>query len=387
MTTPIDVAADPQVGAPPSSGTPSDLMIAPLPDAPAEVIAERLMAATLGGMEMMAVHLGGRLGWYRALAEHGPLTSGELARLTGTAERYAREWLEHQAASGYLDVHHDGVDAMARSYRIHAGAVEVFTDVDSLNHVAPMSGMFAAVGRVTDRLVEAYRSGGGVSWEELGSDARQAQAALNRPLFLHQLTQEIFPGIPELHSRLLAGTRVADIGCGEGWSAIGVAQGYRDVRVDGVDIDGASIDAATRHAWSSGVGERVSFIRQDAAELGDASGRYGVVSAFECVHDMPDPVAVLTAMRRIAAPDAFVLVMDERTGESFAAPAEPIERLLYGFSLLVCLPDGLSAEQSVGTGTVMRPGTLERYAIDAGYSAVEVLPVEHEMFRFYRLHL
>lgn len=371
----------------PAAGTPSDLMTTPDADARAEVIAERLMAAALGGMEMMAIHLGSRLGWYQALAGNGPLTSVELARLSGTVERYAREWLEHQAASGYLDLHHDDGDPATRSYRIHPGATEVFTDADSVNHVAPISGFLAAIGQVMPRLVEVYRDGGGVSWEELGADARLAQGALNRPLFLHQLTQEVFPQIPDMHARLAAGALIADIGCGEGWSAIGVARGYADVVVEGFDVDAASIEAASRHAWTAGVGDRVSFTRADAADLVDRDGRYGVVAAYECVHDMADPVAVLAAMRRISAPGAYVLVMDERTEDAFVAPAVPTERLFYGYSLLCCLPDGLSAERSVGTGTVMRPETLRRYATDAGFASVEILPVEHETFRFYRLHM
>jgi 2-polyprenyl-3-methyl-5-hydroxy-6-metoxy-1,4-benzoquinol methylase len=340
-------------------------------------------------MEMAAVHLGTRLGWYRALADHGALTPTELARLTGTAERYAREWLEHQAVSGYLDAA-DGADGDARTrrYRLHAGAAEALVDVDSPFHVAPLSGFLAAAGRVTDRLLDAYRTGGGVSWEELGADARQAQAAFNRPLFLHQLTQEIVPGLPELADHLRAGARVADIGCGEGWSGIGLALGFPGVRVDGYDVDAASVVAAARHAATADVSDRVSYTHLDASTLDPATtGRYDVVTAFECVHDMPDPVAVLGAMRRVAAPDAYVLVMDERTEHSFAAPAGPVERLLYGFSLLCCLPDGLSYPGGVGTGTVMRPDTLAAYAADAGFARVEVLPVEHEMFRFYRLHL
>jgi 2-polyprenyl-3-methyl-5-hydroxy-6-metoxy-1,4-benzoquinol methylase len=367
--------------------TPSDILSTPAPHAAAEVFAERLTAAALGSMEMAAVHVGTSLGWYRALADHGPLSPTELGRLTGTAERYAREWLEHQAASGYLDAA-DHVDGRIRRYRLHPGAAEALVDVDSPLHVAPLSGFLAAAGRVTDQLLDAYRTGGGVSWEELGADARLAQAAVNRPLFLHQLSQEIVPELPELADRLRSGARVADIGCGEGWSAIGLAQGFSGVTVDGYDIDAASIVAAARHAAGSDVAERVRFAHVDAATLDpDATGRYDVVTAFECVHDMPDPVAVLTAMRRVAAPGAYVLVMDERTEDVFTAPAGPVERLLYGFSLLCCLPDGLSHPDGVGTGTVMRPSTLAAYATDAGFTSVEVLAIEHEMFRFYRLHL
>lgn len=366
----------------------SDLLATPRPDAPADVLAERLVASALGAMELMAVYLGDRLGWYRALAEHGALTSVELARLTGTAERYAREWLEHQAASGYLEPDDVAAPAVARAYRLHAGAAEALTDADSLAYLAPVSGFLAAAGRVAPQLVEAYRTGGGVAWAELGSDARQAQAALNRPLFLHQLAQEIVPGLPDLHARLDAGARVADVGCGEGWSAIGVARGFPRATVDGFDVDEPSVEAARRHASSAGVGERTTFTTVDAGALGrDAAGRYDVVAAYECVHDMADPVGVLAAMRTIAAPDAYVLVMDERTEEAFTAPAAPTERMFYGYSLICCLPDGLSRPGGAGTGTVMRPATLEAYALDAGFSAVEVLPVEHETFRFYRLHL
>ncbi|WP_258726865.1 class I SAM-dependent methyltransferase [Cellulomonas sp. NS3] len=367
----------------------TDLM-APLPaDAPAAAFADRVLAAALGSLEITAIHLGERLGWYRALADDGPLTSTELAVLTGTVERYAREWLEQQSVNGYVEAL-DGaeVDASWRRFRLHAGAAEVLTDVDSLAHVAPLARLLAGTGRVVDRLVEAYRTGGGVGWEELGADAREAQAALNRPMFLHQLTQELLPAVPALHERLAGGATVADVGCGEGWSAIGLALGYPGVRVDGYDVDAPSVAAARRHASTAGVTDRVTFTHVDAAAAGDGTaGRYDVVTAYECVHDMADPVAVLAAMRRMAADDAYVLVVDENAAEEFGAPAGPVERLLYGFSLVCCLPDGLSTDGGAGTGTVMRPSVLAGYAARAGFSRVEVLPVEHDLFRFYRLHL
>lgn len=373
---------------PPADTTPSDLLTTPPPDAPAAAVAERLMAATLGAMEIMAVHLGDRLGWYRTLAAHGALTSTELARLTGTAERYAREWLEHQAASGYLDLEEATGGPLGRSYRLHAGAVEAMTDPDSVNHLAPVAGFLAAAGRSIDALVEAYRTGGGVSWEELGPDARRAQGALNRPLFLHQLAQEIVPALPELQALLADGVAVADIGCGEGWSAIGIARAFPGVRVDGFDVDAPSVEAARRHALEAGVGDRVTFAGADGAALEPwRRGAYGVVAAYECVHDMADPVAVLAGMRAIAAPGAFVLVMDERTEHEFGPRASATERLFYGYSLLCCLPDGLSGRGGVGTGTLMRPATLEAYATAAGFAGVDILPVEHETFRFYRLRL
>ena len=128
--------------------------------------------------------------------------------------------------------------------------------------------------------------------------------------------------------------------------------------------------------------DRVRFSVTDAATV---DGAYDVVTAFECVHDLPDPVSVLAAMRRLAGPDGIVLVVDERVAEQFTAPGDDVERLMYGYSLTCCLPDGLSTRPSVGTGTVMRPATLEGYAREAGFAGAETLPINNDFFRFYRL--
>jgi len=139
---------------------------------------------------------------------------------------------------------------------------------------------------------------------------------------------------------------------------------------------------AAEYAAARGVGDRVQFHAQDAAE---AEGNYDLVVAFECIHDMPQPVGVLATMRKLAGADGTVIVMDENVAETFEAPANEVDRLFYGYSLLVCLPDGLSHPPSVGTGTVMRPATLRGYAQEAGFSDIEVLPIENDFFRFYKL--
>ncbi|WP_315096694.1 class I SAM-dependent methyltransferase [uncultured Cellulomonas sp.] len=366
----------------------SDLFEVPAHDAGVDDFSTRVVAATLGAMEVLALHLGRTLGWYDALIDEGPLTSVELARRTGTQERYAREWLEQQAVGGWLRVDDAGAPAQERRFHVAPGAVEVLHDADSPAHTAPLAGFAVAAGRRFDDLVHAYRHGGGVSWAQLGPDARTAQAAFNRPLFLHQLAQEIVPTLPDLHARLLASARVADVGTGEGWSSIGLARAFPTATFEGFDVDEPSVAAARRHAAAHAVEDRVTFSTVDAADLRVSRARdFDVVMAYECVHDMPDPVSVLAAMRAMVREDGYVLVMDERTAETFGAPGDLVERLLYGFSLLCCLPDGLSAPGGVGTGTVMRPSVLAGYAELAGFSGVEVLPVEHEMFRFYRLLL
>ncbi|MEN0129547.1 MAG: methyltransferase domain-containing protein [Brevundimonas sp.] len=338
-------------------------------------VADRLLAATLGAQELFAVYLGERLGWYASLASHGPSTAAELASRTRTDERYALEWLEHQAVSGYVTVDD------AHRFALTDGAREVLTDADSAFFLAPLGRFQAASGRVVDDVVEAYRTGGGVSWAQLGDDARSSQAALNRPFFLGALVEDVIPSIPALHRLLRRGGRLADLGCGEGWSSIAIAGAYPEVAVVGIDVDEPSIVAARRNAESAGVD--VAFEVADAGSV--RRDGFDAVTFFECVHDMPDPVAVLAAARSMVRDDGYVLVADERTNEVFTAPAGPVERLFYGWSLSVCLPDGRSTSPSVATGTVMRPATLERYAREAGFAGIEILPVEHDMLRFYRL--
>jgi SAM-dependent methyltransferase len=360
----------------------------PAAPAPGDVdaFAERIFGAVLGAQLTQAIDLGDRLGWYRALADGGPATSGELAARTGSAERYAREWLEHQAACGVLTVDDAGAPPDERRFALPAAHAAVLADHDSVAFMTPVARFTTASGQAIDRIADAYRTGGGVSGAELGDDAREAQAAANRPLFLHRLGQELLPQAADVHARLQRASRIADVGCGYGWSSVGLARAYPGVAVDGYDVDEPSVAAARRNADEAGVADRVAFTSDDVGGLGDDRvGAYDAVFAFECVHDMSDPVTVLAAMRRMVAPDGVVVVMDERAEDAFSAPAPEVEQLLYGYSLMCCLGDGLSYQPSVGTGTVMRTDTFTEYAQAAGFTAVDVLPIEDDFFRFYLL--
>ena len=219
-----------------------------------------------------------------------------------------------------------------------------------------------------------------------GQEAREAQEFPNRPAFINLLGREWLPAIPDVHARLQADqpARVADIGCGAGWSSLAIARAYPRVQVDGFDLDGASIARATANAAEAGLSDRVTFHLRDASDF-TLAGRYDLVTAFECLHDMGRPVEALRAMRNLAAVGGAVIVMDERVAETFTAPAAQLDRLMYGCSVLYCLPIGLADTPSVGTGTVMRPAIFRRYALDAGFRDVEILPIEYGFWRFYRL--
>lgn len=259
----------------------------------------------------------------------------------------------------------------------------ILTDRDNLAYMAPFPGFVASLGRSLSDVTDAYRTGAGFGWHQHHHGARSGQAEANRPMFLNLLGQQYLASVPAVDAALRNGGAVADIGCGLGWSSIGIAQAYPDARVDGYDIDAPSVEQARINAADAGVSDRVHFHHVDAADI-DAES-YDVVLALECVHDMADLVSVLAAMKRIVKPSGTVIVMDERVGEQFTGLPDPIEQFMYGFSLICCLPDGRNAPESVATGTVMRQSTFERYAQQAGFSAVDVLPIDNDFFRFYEL--
>ena len=352
----------------------------------AEEFADRIFTAALGTMETFNLYLGERLGWLDALAE-AAATPAELADRTRTNMRYAVEWLEAQAVYGNLTVVDDGAgDRLQRRYAMPSGAAEVLTDRQSLNYLGALPQMMAAAGAQLEKLLEAYRDGGGVSWAELGDNARDSQAALNRPWFESVLAPAFASGLEMGVVLGRPGARIADIVCGTGWSTIALASAYPSATVLGVDVDEPSIQAANANAEAADVADRARFVVAAGQTLSEL-GPFDAAFAFECVHDMPRPVDVLAAIHEAVRSDGLVVIMDEAVADDFNAPGDQVEQLMYGYSTLICLPDGLSSTPSEGTGTVMRRSILTDYARRAGFSYVDVLPIEEfAFFRFYRLH-
>jgi ubiquinone/menaquinone biosynthesis C-methylase UbiE len=349
-----------------------------------DALGERLFESTVAALDLYCVHIGDRLGLYRALAEKGPLTAAELADAAGIHARYAREWLEQQAVGGILEVDDPDAEPGKRRFTLPAGHAEALVDRDSLAYAAPLARVPVALGRPLPELIDAFRGGGGVPWTAYGADGREAQADMNRIEFIHRLGSEWLPAMPDVHARLQRpGARIADLACGAGWSSIEMARAYPGARVDGFDSDEASIDLARAAAAAEGLDDRVRFHVRDVA-ADEPPGGYDLVTVFEAIHDMAHPVEALRAMRALAAPDGAVLVMDERTNDRLTV-GDRIEQFLYSASVLVCLPTGMNEEDSAATGTVMRPDTFAGYARAAGFNDVEVLDIEHPMFRFYRL--
>jgi len=348
--------------------------------------AERIVLAGIGSFELATVELGMRLGLYDALAQ-GPATAPGLAVRADIDGRYAREWLEQQATAGILSIDTDPGDGDPdnRVFSLPVAHQACLLDPDSLAHVAPLATFATAVSGVLDELVEAYRRGTGITFAGYGEWVRRAQEGFNRPQFVNLLTTEWLPAMPDVAARLRAEpARVADLGCGCGWSSVAIARGFPAVTVDGFDTDRASIAEASANAAGAGVSDRVRFTADDAAA---AEGTYDLVCCFEALHDMAHPVQALAAMRRMAAADGAVFIVDERAADALTAnDPDPMQRLFYSASVLHCLPVGRSEQGSAATGTVLRVATVERLAAEAGFTSVEVLPIDHDVFRFYRLH-
>jgi SAM-dependent methyltransferase len=350
-----------------------------------DALVTRLFEANLAAYDLATIYLGDRLGLYTALHEAGPMTAAQLAAYTGTHARYIREWLEQQTVTGILEVEEAHVDAAARRYGIPVGHAEVLLERDSLRYLTPLGRFTIGVLSGLPRVLEAFKTGGGVAYPDYGVDAREGQAEANRTAFVNLLGTQWLPAIPDLHARLQKDppARVADIACGTGWSSLAMARAYPNIVIDGFDSDEASIVLAQQHARAAGLHDRVTFAVRDAAQ--PVQGAYDLVTIFEALHDMARPVEALHVARTLLRVGGSMLIADERVHEHFT-PHHTDERLFYGWSVLFCLPTGLAETPSAGTGAVMRPDTLRQYALAAGFLDVEVLPIVHDLWRFYRLY-
>lgn len=349
-----------------------------------DALVERLLQAVLGFNDLLAVYMGDRLGLYAALAE-GAATPRQVAAAAGCDERYVREWLEQQAVGSILEVEDPRVEAGDRRYRIPPGHDEVLLDRDSVNYMAAFARMMVGIAVPLPQVLEAFRSGDGVPYSDYPADFVEGQGEMNRTQYVNLLASDWLPALPEVEERLRAGSvRVADVACGTGWSSISIAKAYPGVYVDGFDLDPESIMHARSAAAVEGLGERVDFQVRDAADPALAH-RYHLVTVFEAIHDLAKPVEALAAIRELLAENGVALVADEKVADEFTAPGDDVERVMYGWSILHCLPVGRVEQPSAETGTAMRESTFRRYADEAGFSEVTVVPIEHDFWRFYKL--
>jgi SAM-dependent methyltransferase len=358
---------------------------APASASAAEDVSGRLFMEGVGAFHLLCVYVGRKLGLYRALGDAGPLSAAALAERVGLDRRYVREWLQAEVTAGLVTI--DG-DIDTGRFALAAGVREALVDETSPFYVAGLAPALVAAGATVPRVVGAFRTGEGVAYAEYGPEAVEAQAALNRPAFTNSLVTEWLPVVPDVLARLqdtARPARVADLGCGVGWSSIELARAFPHIRVDGIDSDDESISRARQNAAEHGVADRVDFEVGDISLDRPAGARYDLVVFFEVLHDLGHPVEALTAARKSLSPGGTVIVMDERVAETLPPPGDPIETFFATVSVLWCLPQGRVDLDSAAVGTIMRPSTLRELAAKAGYRSADILPIDHPFWRFYRL--
>jgi SAM-dependent methyltransferase len=289
------------------------------------------------------VVLGDKLGLYRALAGAGPLAPAELAQRTGTAERYVREWLNAQAAGGYVEY-----DPASGRYTLPPEQAVALTDPDS---PAYLPGFFqVAVGSVLDypRIVEAARTGAGLGWHEHVSDVFDGCERFFRPGYNANLVSGWLPALEGVIGKLEAGALVADVGCGHGSSTILMAQAFPQSTFVGSDYHEGSIQTARQRADSAGVADRVRF--EVAPAAGYSGSGYDLVTMFDCLHDMGDPAGAARHVRSTLKPDGTWMVVEPRAGDRVEENLNPVGRAYYGFSTLLCTPASLSQDVGLALG-------------------------------------
>lgn len=349
-----------------------------------EALVGRLFTAALGTAELFTVHLGQMHGLYHAVDAASSTTAVGLSQATGVELRYLLEWLQSQAISGLLSI--DGPDIGTARFSLAPGVRETLLEETNPLYAGGMPAIAVAMGRAFPQLEAAFKTGAGVAYAKYGPEAVTAQAAMNRPAYANSLVTDWLPALPDVQARLAGGALVADVGTGAGWSAIEIAKAYPAARVDGYDNDEESISRARRNAAEHGVSDRVDFEVRDIDEIGARGARYDLITFFECLHDLAHPVEALVAARQALAPGGTVLVMDENIDETLVAPGDEVQRFFAAASVIWCTPQGRVEADSEVIGAVMRPARLRELAEAAGFETVDILPIEHPFWKFYRLN-
>lgn len=306
------------------------------------------------------VVIGHRLGLYKALAE-GPATPDELARRTDCHPRYITEWLRGQAAGGYIEV-----DPTTETYSLTPEQAFALTNPE--NGVYLPGAFLLALGslRAEPRVTEAFRTGAGIGWGEQDEDVIVGCEQFFRPGYIANLTSAWLPALDGVTERLATGGRIADIGCGLGASTVLMAQAFPKAHVTGSDYDQFSIELARKSAADAGVTDRASF-EVATAQTFTGSG-YDLVTTFDCLHDMGDPLSAAKHIRSALRADGTWMIVEPIAGDDFSENLNPVGRVYYGFSTFLCVPNALSQPGGYALGAQAGEAAVRRVVTDAGFT-------------------
>jgi len=316
-----------------------------------------------GGMSVPTVRLGFRLGLFDALAE-GPATARDLAaRAGGLHERYVREWALAQAANGYIDY-----DPDADRFSISPEQAMVFVNPDSPVYLAGAFEIIASMIEAEAKVEECFRHGSGVRWGDHAGCLFCATGAFFRPGYVNNIVQAWIPALGGVEAKLKQGARVADVGCGVGFSTLLMADAYPESEFVGFDFHEPSIEEARRHAEGHGYGDRVRFEVATAKEI-DEDG-FDLITMYDCLHDMGDPRGCARHMRQILAPEGSWMIVEPIAGDNPEENMNPVGRLYYNASTMICVPTSLDQEVGEGLGAQAGEARLSQIVREGGFRNV-----------------
>jgi SAM-dependent methyltransferase len=323
------------------------------------------MLGDLGGaFSVPTVRLGLRLGLFDALHAGGPATAGELAvRAGGLTERYVREWALAQAANGYVDY-----DAAADAFSLSPEQAMIFVVKDSPVYLAGAFDMVAAMIEGEPKVEHAFRTGAGVRWGDTAGCLFCATGAFFRPGYVNNIVQNWLPALDGVEAKLRAGAKVADIGCGVGFSTLLMAAAFPNSRFVGFDFHEPSVAEARRHAETHGLADRVSFEAASAKDIAETG--FDLVTAYDCLHDMGDPAGCARHMRRILKDDGAWMIVEPVAGDRPADNLNPVGRLYYNASTMVCVPTSLDQEVGAALGAQAGEARLSAVIREGGFTRV-----------------
>lgn len=338
-------------------------MASAIDDAKFHAFVGKMLGDLGGGMSVPTVRLGLRLGLFDALAE-APATAADLARRAGGLhERYVREWALAQTANGYVDY-----DPATQQFSLSPEQAMVFHHRDSPVYLAGAFDLVAAMIEAEPKVEQCFRHGTGVRWGDHAGCLFCATGAFFRPGYVNNIVQSWIPALDGVEAKLRAGANVADVGCGVGFSTLLMAQAYPESRFTGYDFHEPSIEEARRHAAQHGLGDRVTFEAASAKDIGE--GDFDLITMYDCLHDMGDPRGCAAHMRRILAPGGSWMIVEPIAGDRPEDNMNPVGRLYYNASTMICVPTSLDQEVGEGLGAQAGEARLSEVIREGGFSSV-----------------